>query len=64
MPLVPFALNATGGDLTNLGTVFTQLTTWMGAIVDTITGHPIYLVGRGIFVTGSVIGLGYRLIRG
>lgn len=64
MPIVPVVANATGGDLTNLGTVFTQVTSWLGSIVDTITGAPILLVGLGIFVVGAVIGLAYRLIRG
>lgn len=50
--------------LENLATVFTQVTSWMGSIVTTITGNPIYLLGLGIWVTGAVIGLGYRLIRG
>lgn len=61
---MPIPLNATAGDLSNLGTVFTQVTTWLGNIVGTITGSPILLVGLGIFVTGAVIGLAYRLIRG
>lgn len=64
MPIVPIVANAAGGDLTNLGTVFTQVTSWLGDIVDTITGAPILLVGLGIFVVGAVIGLAYRLIRG
>ncbi|MCH5197920.1 MAG: hypothetical protein J1E34_03340 [Oscillospiraceae bacterium] len=62
MPIVP--LEASAGDLSNLGTVFTQVTTWIGSVVSTITGSPILLVGLGIFVTGAVIGLAYRLIRG
>lgn len=33
-------------------------------IVDVMLGHPIYLIGVGIFITGAVIGLGHRLIRG
>lgn len=53
-----------GTGLENLATVFTQVTSWMGSIVTTITGNPIYLLGLGIWVTGAVIGLGYRLIRG
>ena len=49
--------------LENLGTVFTQLGTWMSAMVSTITSSPILLVGLGIFVFGAVIGLAYRLIK-
>lgn len=50
--------------LTNLGTVFTQVTTWVKDIVTTVTASPVLMVGLGIFVTGAVIGLAYRLIRG
>lgn len=48
--------------MTNLGTVFTQITTWMGSIVTTITSDPLYLIPVGIFVVGAVIGLAQRLI--
>ena len=51
-------------DLSNLGTVFTQITTWVASIVSTITSSPILLTGLGIFVVGAVIGLAYRLIHG
>lgn len=50
--------------LANLGTVFTQVTTWVKDIVTTITASPVLMVGLGIFVTGAIIGLAYRLIRG
>lgn len=50
--------------LANLGTVFTQVTTWVKDIVTTVTASPVLMVGLGIFVTGAVIGLAYRLIRG
>lgn len=48
----------------NLATVFTQITTWVSAIVATITASPVLMIGLGIFTVGAVIGLGYRLIRG
>jgi len=48
--------------MTNLGTVFTQITTWMSSMISTITGEPILLIGLGIFVVGAVIGLCRRLI--
>ena len=38
--------------------------TCLNDIVDVIVSYPIFLIGIGIFVTGAVIGLGYRLIRG
>lgn len=50
--------------LSNLGAVFTQITTWVQNIVSTITASPILMVGLGIFVVGAIIGLAYRLIRG
>lgn len=61
---MPVLAATTSNDLTNLGTVFTQVTSWLSSIVTTITSSPILLVGLGIFVTGAVIGLAYRLIRG
>lgn len=62
MVLMP--LQATGDDLSNLGTVFTQITSWVTSIVSTITASPVLLIGLGIFVVGAIIGLAYRLIRG
>lgn len=60
MPIV--ALEA--GDLTALGTVFTQLTTWVSSLVSTISTSPLLLLSLGIFASGAVIGLATRLIRG
>lgn len=64
MPIVPILANSAASDLTNLGTAFTQINTWLSSILDVMLGHPIYLIGIGIFITGAVIGLGHRLIRG
>ena len=50
--------------LTALGTVFTQLTTWITSLVQTIASEPLLLVALGVFVAGAVIGLATRLIRG
>lgn len=61
--VVPIPLTA-GDDLSNLGTVFTQITSWVTSIVSTITASPVLLIGLGIFVVGAIIGLAYRLIRG
>lgn len=55
---------AADSSLDNLKTVFTQITAWVKDIVTTITASPILMVGLGIFVTGAIIGLAYRLIRG
>ena len=54
----------TDASLSNLRTVFTQITNWVQNIVSTITASPILMVGLGIFVVGAIIGLAYRLIRG
>lgn len=54
-----------GGTTTGLealGTIFTQIMTWMGDLVNTIISKPILLIPVGIFVVGAVIGLASRLI--
>lgn len=56
-------LNTTN-ELSNLGTLWTQITSWIGEVVSTITSHPLLMVGLGIFVVGATIGLAQRLIRG
>ena len=50
--------------LTSLATIFTQLMTWVGSLLTTITaeGNEILLIPVGIFVVGAVIGLCSRLI--
>ena len=63
MPL-PILADTTPASLTTLGTAFSQITTWMGSIVSTITADALYMVALAIWVVGAVIGLGYRLIRG
>lgn len=47
-----------------LGDAFGQITTWMGNMVSVISSDPLYMLSLAIFAVGSVIGLGYRLIRG
>lgn len=49
---------------TNLTSAWEWITGRMSAIVTTITGNPIYLLGLGFWTVGGAIGLGYRLIRG
>lgn len=48
--------------MTTLGTVFTQITTWMGDLVTTISSNALLLIPVGIFVVGACIGLASRLI--
>lgn len=48
-----YLLNATtDSGLTNLGTLFDEVTGWMSSIVSTITSSPILMLGLGIFVVG------------
>lgn len=56
-----FLLEADVG-LTTLGTIFTQIMTWVGSLVSTIASQPLLLIPVGIFVVGAVIGLASRLI--
>lgn len=51
-----------GGDLTALGTVFSQLMTWIGTVCTTIANTPLLLIPVGLFVAGGVIGLAKRFI--
>lgn len=51
-----------GNGLTALGTIFTQIMTWVGSLVDTIADKPLLLLPVGIFCVGAVIGLAGRLI--
>lgn len=60
---MPILANAATG-LDSVGTVFTQLMTWIGTLVTTIVSTPLLLIPTGIFMAGAVIGLAYRLIRG
>ena len=55
---------AVTANLDGLAAVFSQLMTWLGSLVTTIAENPLLLISVGIFVTGAVIGLAYRLIHG
>ncbi len=59
-------MEGAGNSLASLGTLFTQFTSWMTAMVTTITaeGNEILLLAVGIFAVGAVIGLSRRLIGG
>ena len=50
--------------MTALTTIFTQIMSWVGSLLTTITspGNEILLIPVGIFVVGAVIGLCSRLI--
>ena len=49
-------------NLDGVGTVFTQLMTWMGELITTIAANPLLLISTGLFTAGGVIGLGKRVI--
>ena len=50
--------------LTQIGTFFTQSVTWMGDVLDVITGNPVLLVMViAMPVVGFAVGLLSRLIR-
>jgi len=48
--------------LTAVGTVFSQISTWVGQLVTTIVSTPLLLIPVGIMCFGAVIGLAGRLI--
>ena len=45
-----------------LGTLFTQIMTWVTSLVTSISTQPLLLLPVGIFIVGAVIGLASRLI--
>lgn len=50
--------------LTDIGTFFTQSVTWLGDILDTVTGNPVLLIlCVAMPVIGFSVGLLNRLIR-
>lgn len=57
-----FLIGEADASLTTLGTIFTQIMTWVGSLVTTIASQPLLLIPVGIFVVGAVIGLASRLI--
>lgn len=48
--------------LETLGSIFTQIMSWVGSLVTTIASQPLLLLPVGIFCVGAVIGLAGRLI--
>ena len=61
MPVVVL-FEGTPGALETLGSIFTQIMTWVTSLVSTIASQPLLLLPVGIFVVGAVIGLASRLI--
>lgn len=50
-----------GSVLTTLGTIITQLLSWVGNVVTTITSNDLLLIPFAIFAVGAAIGLFSRL---
>lgn len=48
--------------LTTLGTVVTQVLTWVGNVASTIVETPILLLTTGFLVLGGAIGIFGRLL--
>lgn len=48
--------------LSDLGTVVTQVMTWVGTVATTIVSTPILLVTTGFLVLGGAIGIFGRLL--
>lgn len=48
--------------LSDLGTIFTQMTSWVTTVASTIVSTPVLLLTFGIFVFGAAVGLFGRLL--
>lgn len=66
--MIPYNVIATSGAtglsdlLTDLGTIFTQMTSWVTTVASTIVSTPVLLLTFGIFVFGAAVGLFGRLL--
>ena len=50
--------------LTTLGTVFTQIVSWVIEFVGMISQEPLLLIGLAIAVVSTIIGIAFRAVRG
>lgn len=48
--------------LTDLGTVVTQMLSWVGDVVTTIVSNPYLLLTTGVLVLGAAVGILGRLL--
>lgn len=48
--------------LTNLGSIVTQVLTWVGNVCETIISTPLLYLSMGFFVLGGAIGIVGRLL--
>lgn len=63
--LMPMAITSTetmSSLLTDLGTVVTQVLTWVGNVASTIVSTPLLLMTTGFLVLGGAIGIFGRLL--
>lgn len=60
--LEPAAAPTMASLLTDLGTVVTQVLTWVGNVAVTITTTPILLLTTGFLVLGGAVGIFGRLL--
>lgn len=49
--------------LTSIGSVVTQLVTWVGQVASTVISTPILLFSTGVFALGAAVGLFRRFLR-
>ena len=62
MPLAISSTDTMSSLLTDLGTVVTQVMTWVGNVASTIVGTPLLLLTTGFLVLGGAIGIFGRLL--
>lgn len=61
----PVLLTATPAEgMTNLGTTFSQILSWVTDMLGVIFSNPVLMIGLAIFIVGAVIALVYRMVRG
>ncbi len=49
--------------LTTLGSVFTQMITWMTSLITFVVSQPYLLIGLGLMITGAAIKMLHKVIR-
>lgn len=62
MPLAITSEPTMSSLLTDLGTVVTQVMTWVGNVASTIVSTPLLLLTTGFLVLGGAIGIFGRLL--
>ena len=60
--IISTAANTMSSLLTDLGTVVTQMLSWVGDVVTTIVSNPYLLLTTGVLVLGAAVGILGRLL--